>query len=102
MNIPIFVPALDLLLSDITLPDGDGCDLLRRLRPERSPRCAVALTGHGEEALREECGRAGYEFFVLKPAVFADLLAIVEALRGPGAQARAGEGGGVASGHTSR
>ena len=42
--------ALDLLVSDISLPDRNGCDLLRILRDRvgGGPAQAVALTGHGE------------------------------------------------------
>src|SRR5437763_14738777 len=36
------------VISDITLPDGDGCDLLRLLRERRAgaPLLAIAVTGH--------------------------------------------------------
>jgi CheY-like chemotaxis protein len=75
------MPRLDLLVSDIALPDGDGCDLLRRLRSGGGPRFAIAVTGNVDERLREECGRAGYGLFLPKPMVFGELLAAVEALR---------------------
>ena len=70
---------VDLLLSDIDLPDGNGCQLLDRLRAFYGGRdvAAVALTGHGEEAWIEQCRRAGYRHFLLKPVRFEEVLAVV-------------------------
>jgi CheY-like chemotaxis protein len=75
---------LDLLISDISLPDGDGCELLRRLRGSRggAPMPAIALTGHGEEHWVEECREAGYREFMTKPVVYEQLLAAVRSVRG--------------------
>jgi CheY-like chemotaxis protein len=74
---------VDLLLSDIDLPDGNGCDLLGRLRAFHGGRdiTAVALTGHGEESWIEECQRAGYRHFLLKPVRFEEVLAVVRSTR---------------------
>ncbi len=45
----------DLMLIDLTLPDGDGLAILEELqRINRAPRVAVALTGHDEPALTSE------------------------------------------------
>lgn len=76
------MPALDLLVSDIGLPDGNGCELLRLLRDRvgGGPAHAIALTGHLEEHWVEECRRAGYSHFLLKPVKFAELAAAVRAL----------------------
>ena len=73
------VPAIDVLVSDIRLPDGNGCELLRMLRAGAGggPRFAVALTGYDEDALREQCERAGYGLFLLKPLVIEHLLAAI-------------------------
>jgi CheY-like chemotaxis protein len=68
-------PAVELLVSDISLPDGKGSDLLRMLkkRSDGGPRFAIALTGFGEEDWLEECRRAGYQKLLLKP-VLVELL----------------------------
>ena len=70
---------LDVLVSDIALPDGDGCELLRLLKERNSgaPGHAIALTGHAESHWIEECRRAGFQRFLLKPVVFEELLAAV-------------------------
>lgn len=76
------MPAIDLLLSDIGLPDGNGCDLLRLLKEHQSggPRFSVAMTGHDDEQWGEECRRAGYSKFLVKPVVFAELSAAIDEL----------------------
>jgi CheY-like chemotaxis protein len=74
---------IDLLISDISLPDGDGRELLRLLSDHKhgGPRHAVALTGHGDAALVEECRRAGYSQVLLKPVAYPQLLAAIAAAR---------------------
>jgi CheY-like chemotaxis protein len=71
--------SIDVLVSDITLPDGNGCDLLRVLRERRAgpPRLAVAVTGHDECHMIEECRSAGYHRFLRKPVAFEELLAAI-------------------------
>jgi CheY-like chemotaxis protein len=70
---------IDVLVSDLSLRDGDGCSLLRVLadRAAGAPRLAVALTGHSEPHWFEECRRAGYDRFLSKPVELQDLLAAV-------------------------
>ena len=82
--------AVDLLLSDIDLPDGNGCQLLGRLRAFYGGRevAAVALTGHGEEAWIEECQRAGYRHFLLKPVRFEEVLTVVRTTQSGGPPVR--------------
>lgn len=73
------MPALDVLVSDINLPDGNGCQLLRLLRapPGGGPRFAVALTGYDERTVREQCEGAGFDLFLLKPLAIERLLAAI-------------------------
>jgi CheY-like chemotaxis protein len=71
---------LDLLITDIGLPDGDGCELLIELRKNRPALRAVAVTGHAIEELPERCREAGFGAFVRKPVLFSELLAAVDAL----------------------
>ena len=70
----------DVIVSDIALPDGDGCDLLHRIRRTNPAVRGVAvtgLTGNAFEAFLERCRLAGFERFLTKPVVFGK---IVEAL----------------------
>ena len=71
---------IDVLISDIGLPDGDGCDLLRRLRAFYGGRdvAAIALSGMGDEPFVRRCREAGFREFLVKPVAFEQ---VVEALR---------------------
>jgi len=54
------------LISDIGLPDGSGCDLLQELRPSR-PLYAIAMSGYGTAAdLLNSCA-AGFHRHIVKP-----------------------------------
>jgi CheY-like chemotaxis protein len=62
-------------LLDLTLPDGDGLQLLHALAAEgRSPRAAVALTGHDDPATAARCRDAGCVAVLVKPVRVAELL----------------------------
>jgi DNA-binding response OmpR family regulator len=51
----VSIEHFDLVVLDITLPDGDGRDLCRKIRAEASTRPRiVALTGHSELANSED------------------------------------------------
>ena len=75
----------DLMLIDLTLPDGDGLAILEALRRDnRSPRVAVALTGHDEPAITARCTALGCTDVLLKPVPTRELLRRVEEWIGPG------------------
>jgi two-component system CheB/CheR fusion protein len=71
---------IDVLVSDIALPDGDGCELLKKVRALYGGRdvAAVALSGIGDDAVVERCGAAGYRQFLFKPVTFEQ---VAEAIR---------------------
>jgi DNA-binding response OmpR family regulator len=65
----------DLMLIDLTLPDGSGLAILEELRrANRSPRVAVALTGHDEPAIAQQCAALGCADVLLKPVPTRELL----------------------------
>jgi len=69
---------VDVLLLDLTLPDGDGLDVLARLRDAGAlPSVAVALTGHDDPATRRRCVAAGCVEVLVKPVPARELLARV-------------------------
>ena len=65
----------DVLLLDLTLPDGDGLEVLRALAAEgRAVRAAVALTGHDDPETEARCRAAGCVAVLVKPVRAAALL----------------------------
>ena len=59
----------DLLISDLSLPDGSGLDLKRRL----ASLPGIALSGYGLEIDLRECLEAGFVDLLAKPVEFATL-----------------------------
>lgn len=57
---------VDLLLSDLGLPDGDGWELLESLGDSR-PRHAVAMSGKNSAADRARSVAAGFKCHLCKP-----------------------------------
>jgi two-component system, chemotaxis family, CheB/CheR fusion protein len=73
---------VDLLISDIALPDGSGLDLMRQLR-ERWPIKGIALSGHGTEIDVSRSKAAGFASHLTKPVDFHKLLAEIRELAEP-------------------
>jgi PAS domain S-box-containing protein len=71
---------IDLLVSDINLPDGTGVSLMRQLRRRRPVR-GIAVSGLGTPADVRRSVDAGFERHVTKPIRLAELLEIVEGRR---------------------
>ncbi|MDI5942592.1 response regulator, partial [Micromonospora sp. DH15] len=57
----------DLVLLDLTLPDGDGTDLCRALRRRSAQLGIIAVTARGEERDRVLGLRLGADDYVVKP-----------------------------------
>lgn len=69
----------DVVISDLIMPDGDGCDLLKALRAYRSMP-AIAMTGHADSSTAHRVQRAGFHRLLMKPLTFDALTeAIIEA-----------------------
>ena len=67
----------DLLLCDIHLSDGDGCELLPEIRL-LYPIPAIAMCGYGLPEDVERYLRAGYQRHLLKPLDVQKLFAALE------------------------
>ncbi|MEV4813699.1 response regulator transcription factor [Micromonospora avicenniae] len=77
----------DLVLLDLTLPDGDGTDLCRELRRRSSQLGIIAVTARGEERDRVLGLRLGADDYVVKPFSMVELQARIEAVLRRTAQA---------------
>jgi CheY-like chemotaxis protein len=70
----------DLLISDLTLLDGNGLDLMRHLREQNSSIKAIALSGHNDPSDKENCKDAGFDLHLSKPLDFPLLKQKIEQL----------------------
>ena len=71
---------VDALLLDLTLPDGDGLEVLARLAADGvHPPPTLALTGHDDAATAARCHDAGCAAVLTKPVPSAALLRALEA-----------------------
>jgi two-component system response regulator QseB len=65
----------DLVLLDLTLPDGDGLDVLARLQAKGARvGTVVALTGHEGPEIVAQCRAAGCAEVLTKPVPIRDIL----------------------------
>jgi len=64
--------SFDVILSDIGLPDVNGWDLMKKLRPNTSA-FAIAMSGFGGEADVQRSLAAGFQHHLVKPFVPATL-----------------------------
>ncbi len=67
---------VDVLVSDIELPDGSGHDLLRRLR-ENGRLPAIAMSGRYGDADVDDARAAGFDEYVGKPVSIARLVGAI-------------------------
>ncbi|WP_152053301.1 response regulator [Tautonia marina] len=63
----------DLLISDLSLPDGSGLELKRRLRSIPG----IAVSGYSTEVDLQECLDAGFMDLLAKPIEFAALKELI-------------------------
>ncbi len=68
---------LDLVLSDLGLPDGSGLDLMRELRG-RFGLAGVAISGYGMEDDLDRAKKAGFFAHLTKPVSFQQVQAILQ------------------------
>lgn len=66
--------AIDLMLLDLTLPDGSGLDALGEMRSRAiAPRVTLAMTGDDHPSTREKCIAAGCADVLVKPVSIREL-----------------------------
>jgi CheY-like chemotaxis protein len=69
----------DILLSDIALPDGNGLELLKKIRARRNVR-ALALSGFGMDEDIDRSREAGFADHLTKPVSIDRLQAAISQL----------------------
>ncbi len=71
--------SVDIVLSDIGMPDMNGYDLMRQIRTLKDPRIrrmpAIALTAYARSEDRQRSLLAGYQLHISKPVETRELIA---------------------------
>ena len=68
----------DILLLDLSLPDGEGLSALPQLRAQGTlPRVVAALTGHDDAATAQRCREAGCRTVLVKPVPTRELMRVI-------------------------
>jgi CheY-like chemotaxis protein len=71
--------AVDIMLLDLSLPDGDGLEVLEGLENNgHLPRATLAMTGHDDPRIRQRCLDAGCADVLLKPLPIGEILRHIE------------------------
>lgn len=68
----------DLLLLDLSLPDLDGMEVLRRLTAQKSTIKVLILTVHEDETLLREALRNGAAGYIIKRAAGTELVGAIQ------------------------
>jgi CheY-like chemotaxis protein len=68
--------SFDLLISDLGLPDGDGHEVVRRVRASRMVP-AISMSGYGMEEDVRRSREAGFAVHLVKPIDLAQLLTAI-------------------------
>jgi DNA-binding NtrC family response regulator len=70
--------ALDLALVDLRLPDGDGIELMSKLRSVHPNIQVIILTGHASIETAVDATRKGAFHFVTKPCNLDEIMTLVD------------------------
>lgn len=84
--------SFDLVLLDITMPDGSGIDVLRALRARSAAIDVIAVTGVRDSETVRQMAALGVHQYLVKPFAFAVFRERLTAYREHREQARSTEG----------
>ena len=68
---------IDLVISDIRMPDINGLDLLVRIKKEHPQTKVIIMTAYGSSDVQKEASRRGSLFYIEKPFEIADIRRII-------------------------
>ena len=71
--------AVDVVLTDLAMPDYDGFRLLEAVRRQRRDALVIAVSGWGGREAPVRCAQAGFDAFFVKPCNLRDLLWTISA-----------------------
>lgn len=68
---------IDLVISDIRMPDINGLDLLVRIRKEFPKTKVIIMTAYGSSDVQKEASRRGSIFYIEKPFEISDIRKVI-------------------------
>jgi DNA-binding response OmpR family regulator len=68
---------IDLVISDIRMPDINGLDLLVKIKKEYPETKVIIMTAYGSSDVQKEANRRGSLYYVEKPFEISDLRKII-------------------------
>jgi DNA-binding NarL/FixJ family response regulator len=68
----------DLVLMDLSMPDLDGIESMRRIHQKRPDLPVVILTAHADPGVEKEARDAGASGFLAKGTALEDLLVVLQ------------------------
>jgi signal transduction histidine kinase/AmiR/NasT family two-component response regulator len=71
------LPLFDVVLTDLSLPDGSGLELLNHIRQRELPLAVVIITGSGDQDAAVAALKAGADDFLVKRTGYLGNLSIV-------------------------
>jgi DNA-binding response OmpR family regulator len=72
---------VNVLLSDLGLPDGDGLDLVAKAKSLQPKIKTIALTARGSQKDYELGKKAGFDHYLTKPFDFHELRTLLNLVR---------------------
>lgn len=79
---------IDLLLTDLRMPDIDGLDLLRQVKEEDPLLPVVVMTGQGTEETAVAALQGGADGYITKRRLAADVVGVVRSVLGAAERGR--------------
>ena len=67
----------DLVITDLSLPDANGIEIVRRVRAKSPVTPIIVMSGHNTPGLHESARAAGANLSLLKPVSIAELQRVI-------------------------